>query len=303
MRILNWATLITSLVISVSGIPRPAHADQAFDVLRSYYDVDSHLPLGLEITAERQDGRHHITEFAFAAFDNEPVRARLERPDPDRFSGPRPVAILLHGITQSLDQWWRTDDGAYSFPSAHRARLVDQGFAVLAIDLRNHGARMQPHDFKAPSDYLTKGYLEAARKMISQSALDVRRTIDTVGQFDGLDPNRISVVGFSLGAWTGYIAAAIDDRVSSAVLIGMPFLAPVEGNGTHFISQFEYIEGLDGRPVHFIAGTEDTFYTRDVVENLVGAIGSAATVSWLESGHDFPRSTADLTVAHLTKGN
>lgn len=216
MCILNWTTLITSLAIAVSGTSGPAHADQAFDVLRSYYDVENHLPLDIEITADRQDGHHRITEFTFAAFDNEPVRARLERPDPDRYSGPRPVAILLHGITQSLDQWWRTDDGAYSFPSAHRALLVDQGFAVLAIDLRNHGARLQPHDFEAPSDYLTKGYLEAARKMISQSALDVRRTIDTVGQFDGLDPNQISVVGYSLGAWAGYIASSIDDRVSSA---------------------------------------------------------------------------------------
>ena len=39
------------------------------------------------------------------------------------------------------------------------------------------------------------------------------------------------------------------------------------------------------------------------VEKLVGAIGSAATVSWLESGHDFPRSTAKLSVDDLTKGS
>lgn len=302
MNFLKRLASVATLTLSLSGVVTPVMAAETFDVLRSYYDVDNHLPLELKVVDEFERNQRHVTDFTFLAFDNEKVRARLELPDASRYYGKRPVVILLHGITQSLDQWWREDQGPYSFPAAHREILVENGFAVLAIDLRNHGERRQPNDFEFPAEYLEKGYYEAARKMISQSAIDVRRAIDTISHFETLDPDRVAVVGFSLGAWTGYIASAVDTRVKTAVLIGMPFLPPAEGNATHFISQLEYSDGFARRPVHFIAGTEDHFYSRGEVDRLMQRLADDASVSWIESGHDFPRSTATMTLERLQRG-
>ena len=276
-----------------------AYAESSFDMLESYYTLDGQLPLSLEIAEELVTEKSKVVNFGFDGFDNEEITARLEMSTDPKFTGKRPVVILLHGITQSLEQWWREDQGPYSFPAAHREQLVKNGFAVLAIDLRNHGARMQPHDFQDPYAYLENGYYEAARKMISQSVMDVRRTIDAVAEFESLDINRVAVVGFSLGAWTGYLSAAMDERIDTAVTIGMPFLPAAKGQTTSFISQFEYVEGLNEKPMLLVAGTEDHFYTRETVDALQNKMSKNTDVTWLESGHDFPRSTATLTVRYL----
>ncbi len=295
-RTLKILTTATSMLLAttVGGL-----AEASFDLLRSYYSLDAQLPLSLEIGEELVSAESQVSNFSFDGFDNEKITARLEVSTDPSFSGKRPVVILLHGITQSLEQWWRTDQGPYSFPAAHREQLVENGFAVIAIDLRNHGSRMQSHDFQNPYAYLEKSYFEAARKMISQSVMDVRRTIDTVAEFEKLDTDRVAVVGFSLGAWTGYLSAAIDERIDTAIAIGMPFLPASEGQTTSFVSQFEYVAGLGEKPMLLVAGTEDHFYTREAVDALQSAMSENTDVTWLESGHDFPRSTADLTVQHL----
>ena len=120
-----------------------------------------------------------------------------------------------------------------------------------------------------------------------------------MAEFEDLDVDRVAVVGFSLGAWTGYLSAAMDDRISSAVIIGMPFLPASQGQTTSFISQFEYVDGLGYRPILLVAGTEDSFYSRETVEALQGKMSDNTDDTWLQSGHDFPRSTATLTVQHL----
>lgn len=295
MPALKQLMTISALSLALTSAPYSLQAESSFDILRSYYATDVHLPLEIEITAENGS----ITEFFFSAFDNERVRARLERPDATLFPGRRPLVVLLHGITQSLDQWWRTDEGPYSFPSAHRETLVENGFAVLAIDLRNHGDRLQGADFEDPYAYLENAYFEAARKMISQSAIDVRRAVQTVGTFHSIDADRISLAGFSLGAWTGLIATAVEPRIDRAVFIGLPFLPPAEGETTHFISQTEYAPGLAGKPIHFVAGTTDHFHTREAVDAMMAALTKDASITWVESGHDFPRDTAALTLEFL----
>lgn len=162
-RSLRPALAASILVFLASGV----QADPTFDVLRSYFATDA-LPLDVQLAGKRDMAGAVQQNLVFKAFDNELVRARFERPV-DAVNPP--VVILLHGITQSLDQWWRTDEGPYSFPSAHRAALVDAGFAVFALDARNHGARISDTDFPNPMTYLENEYFEASRKMIAQTAL------------------------------------------------------------------------------------------------------------------------------------
>lgn len=91
----------------------------------------------------------------------------------------------------------------------------------------------------------------------------------------------------------------MDERIDAAVIIGMPFLPAAKDQTTSFISQFEYIDGLEEKPMLLVAGTEDHFYTREVVDALQSKMSTNTDVTWVDSGHDFPRSTATLTVNHL----
>jgi pimeloyl-ACP methyl ester carboxylesterase len=294
-RLLN----ISLTAVSLIAVAPAAYAETKLDVLRSYYAVDPHLPLHVKISGEHETPTSRVIEYSFTGFDNEPIRAVLEIPS---LSGDAsvPVVVLLHGITQSADQWWRTDDGPYSFPASHRAALLESNVAVMAFDLRNHGARVQAHDFQNPYTYLEEGYLEAARKMIAQSAMDLTRGLDTLSEFEGVDADRVSIVGFSLGAWVGYIGAALNENVEKTLLIGMPFLDVSEGHTTSFTAQHLYAGAFNDRLVHFIGGTLDTFYDAEHIEGLVNEIGASARLTWVESGHDFPHSTATITAQFLT---
>lgn len=274
-------------------------ADSAatYEVLRSYYATEA-LPLNQAVNStETSDGiRSELV--SFEGFDNETITARLDIPV--GVSNPSAV-ILLHGITQSYDQWWRIDNGAYSFPSAHRQALVDAGFAVLGVDLRNHGRRKQTHDFADPYDYLNFGAFEAARKMISQSVLDVRRSIDYLQSRDDLDAETVSLAGFSLGAQVAYISTAVDPRVDSAVVLAMPFLHPTPGLSTAFTAHEHYLPGLQGKNMMFVGATEDSFYSIDQLTALVDQLpDETVRLEVVESTHDLPRSTSEFTVGFLT---
>lgn len=264
-------------------------AEAAFDLVRSYYTSDN-IPLEAEIVAQDTiDGAVRET-VRFRSFDREMVTAYLARPA--GIVRP-PVVIALHGITQSKNQWW-LDGGPWSFPSRHREILLKNGIAVLAIDARNHGERILENDFRNPLVYLTKGYFESTRKIVAETAIDVRRAIDYLETRQDVDAARVGLIGFSLGAHIGWIATAVDPRVDRALIMAMPFLpAPKELRPGGFTAPRNYLVGLTGRAIMIVAATHDEFYTAEQVSRLFEEVPTnLKEFRLVESGHDLPASTA-----------
>ena len=92
-----------------------------------------------------------------------------------------PHLIFVHGIGSV-----RSGDNAVELA----ARLVEQGYNMLLFDLRGHGS--------SGGDTVSGGYFERW---------------DVLGAFDylverGIDPGRIGLMGFSMGAATSILAAA-----------------------------------------------------------------------------------------------
>jgi pimeloyl-ACP methyl ester carboxylesterase len=105
--------------------------------------------------------------------------------------GSMPTLIFVHGIGGV-----RSGDKAVDLAS----RLVSQGFSVLLFDLRGHGS--------SGGDRIGGGYLERW---------------DLLGAFDflvarGTPPERIGVVGFSMGAGTSILGAAQDPGIRALVV-------------------------------------------------------------------------------------
>ncbi len=101
-----------------------------------------------------------------------------------------PTVILVHGIGAV-----RSADKLVDLAS----RLVDRGFNILMFDLRCHGT--------SGGEFISAGYFEQQ---------------DLLGAFDfllrqGIPPERIGVVGFSMGAATTVLAAAEEPAICALV--------------------------------------------------------------------------------------
>jgi len=83
---------------------------------------------------------------------------------------------------------------------AHAKLLAQHGYGSLVIDLRAHG--------ESGGERLTFGGSEY---------LDVRGAVDYLLGRPEVDPGRIGVLGLSLGANFGILAAAHDDRIAAVV--------------------------------------------------------------------------------------
>lgn len=114
-----------------------------------------------------------------------------------------PGVLLVHQFTMSRAQW---DD---VLPP-----LVDAGFVALAIDLRGHGdSDPQPGPF---NDLLTDP---------DQAPLDVAAGLQWLSEHEAVDPDRLGVVGTSIGANLSVVALH-EGRVRAAVPVS-PRLDPI----------------------------------------------------------------------------
>ncbi|WP_336644676.1 alpha/beta fold hydrolase [Microbacterium sp. USHLN186] len=112
-----------------------------------------------------------------------------------------PAVVLVHGFASSTaDTWVHTG----------WVRMLErEGFRILGIDQRGHGASQKPHD---PAGY-------AVRSL----ARDVETVLDTFL----IDEARYA--GYSLGARVGWqVAQDLGDRVTRAVLGGVPDGIPLD---------------------------------------------------------------------------
>lgn len=129
-----------------------------------------------------------------------------------------PPVLLTHGFASSTHDTWGLTGWA--------GMLEREGFRVLGIDLRGHGASQKPHD--------SAGY--TVRSMAS----DVETVLDTFLIDEPL------YVGYSLGARIGWqITQDLGDRIPRAVLGGVPEGIPLEKLDVDQVRRY----AADGTPV------------------------------------------------------
>jgi dienelactone hydrolase len=133
------------------------------------------------------------------------------------------VVILLHEQDGNRAQW-----------NPLIKPLLDEGYAVLAPDLRGHGesttiaGKEEPYQFR-----------ESDR---GNTLSDVFAAVDWLKRRDDVDANRIGVIGSRLGADLAYASTAVLPEIRAAVLITPsrhqlddPLLGPVPDYAAHDI--------------------------------------------------------------------
>ena len=127
------------------------------------------------------------------------------RPVPITDSLPVPAVIFLHGGGDSKN---------VDYIQAGTKYLVDAGYAVLRIDIANHGER-KIHDYDFD---LTDGLKYWTRDIITQTVFDLRRGVDFLQSRPEIDGNRIGFFGISLGGSIGTVFCGVAERVKVPVI-------------------------------------------------------------------------------------
>ena len=164
-------------------------------------------------------------------------------PEGKPLSSKLPVVIYLHEF-----------DYSKGFNSNHRVEsllqsLTEKGFAVFTFDMIGFGNRIE----EATRFYSRYPNWSKLGKMVT----DTRGAVDALANLDIIDPDRIIVAGYSLGATVGLYAAATDLRIAGVVSVAgfTPMRTNTADRGTEGILKYAHLHGLQPR-LGFFAGHE-----------------------------------------------
>ncbi|HRP55484.1 alpha/beta fold hydrolase [Agriterribacter sp.] len=159
----------------------------------------------------------------------------------DSVSGKLPLVIYLHEYSYATGYHRR------SIPFFRR--LIEKGFAVLALDMAGFGTRVD----EALHFYDRYPRWSLLGKMVS----DTRDVInDAYTRMPFIDTGKIYVAGYSLGGTVALFAAALDTRVKGAAVVSAFSSFRNDNKGTEGIRHYAALHGLIPR-LGFFIGHED----------------------------------------------
>lgn len=143
-----------------------------------------------------------------------------------------PTILLLHMRGKDKSSWGEMP-----------AKLVNEGFAVLAIDLRGHGETLDPQGHNIP--------LSSLKDADYQNMLfDVAAGHEFLQQQNSVDPERLGIIGASIGANLGLIYCSKDRRVRTVVA-----LSP--GLNFRSLEPLPIMDAVDKRAIYLVASNSD----------------------------------------------
>jgi dienelactone hydrolase len=160
-----------------------------------------------------------------------------------------PAVIWLHGYSHATGAMW-----AYRPELNPILALVEAGYVVLAFDQQGFGTRI-----REASRFYDR-YPRWSR--MGQMVEDVRSGVDFLGRVEMVDPERISLYGFSLGGAVALFTAALDPRIAGAVSVCgfTPLRGDRVARGTEGAERYSHLHGLIPR-IGFFAGQEERIPT------------------------------------------
>jgi dienelactone hydrolase len=162
-----------------------------------------------------------------------------------------PSVLLLHGFTSRKE---RMAD------SLGRA-LLERGVASLAIDLPMHGGRdgtVEALSMRNPMALVQKWKL---------GVREANAALEYLAAHPSLDPRRIAIAGYSLGAFLATVVAADNPLVRSVV------------------DPRRAVQLLRGRALYMVNGQNDRTVKPAQARTLYEAAGEPKELHWYNGGH------------------
>ncbi|MGO8789481.1 MAG: alpha/beta fold hydrolase [Terriglobia bacterium] len=126
------------------------------------------------------------------------------------------------------------------------ASLTRRGFAVLAFDQIGFGTRVRD------ARYFYQRYPKWS--LLGKMVADTRAAVDAAAALEAVDPSRIYLVGYALGAKVGLVTAALDEQVKGvAAVCGVdPLRLSGPAKGTEGVQHYSHLHGLLPRLGFFV---------------------------------------------------
>jgi pimeloyl-ACP methyl ester carboxylesterase len=218
------------------------------------------------------------------AGDGERIPVQVLEPEGDATNPP--VAVLLHGLTRSKEDWLA--DAPPTHGGALTEHLLKSGYRVYIMDARRHGERATPE--ARPGQLARRahaGDTAPYQAMIVDTVRDAQALLAKV--LAGSKPPRVLVAGYSMGAQVGLLLASREPRVTHLVTMVPPHVDPLLGDAAP-------VNRMDG--IHpswlLLTAAHDTFSTAENNQALFDAAPSKHKVRKVfDSGHALPREYVD----------
>ena len=194
--------------------------------------------------------------------------------------GPFPAVIYLHG-----------SGGSRLDLVAPAAWLAARRVVALTID--------SPFS-RSPRPRVPRGVagLRKERDLAVQTVVDLRRAVDLLQSLPQVDGDRIGFVGFSAGAKSGAILAAVERRIRAFVLMSggaapaAAFVrsapAPLRPTVARILAQTDplrFVGRAAPAEIFFQNGLSDTVVPRSALRALSAAGSRPKRVRWYRAGH------------------
>jgi pimeloyl-ACP methyl ester carboxylesterase len=173
---------------------------------------DRNVPVRGQVLTERRTEHYLLQELLLELNGFEPVPAWFATPTSG--TGPFPAVLYhhahagdyAHGKTELIEGRRELRQPPYA------EELTRQGYAVLAIDHWNFGAR-----HKRTESSLFKEMLWCGQVLWGMMIFDAVRALDCLASHPAVDPTRIATMGMSMGSTLSWWVAALDERVKVCI--------------------------------------------------------------------------------------
>jgi cephalosporin-C deacetylase-like acetyl esterase len=252
--------------------------------VQKFYNYDHELPLKDSVQLLSNDDGLKLYSVSYTSVHDKRVTGLLSIPNDKK--GPMPVIILLHGLG---------DRKTVDYIEAGHQYFHQSGFAVLRIDIDNHGDRKKyDYDFD-----LTDGYRYWTRDIITQTVFDLRRSIDFLETREEIDAEKIGFFGISLGGIIGTIFSGVDVRVKVPVIalaggnlslmFGMDAFTEETKDFFSIIDPINFVQEIAPRPLLMINAENDEVIDPLTSKLLFRKAEKPKEIIWYPSKHrDLP---------------
>lgn len=160
--------------------------------------------LNIQILHSQQEDKYTRHNIVFTVADDEQLPAYLYIPHQEGEPEKLPAMLVLHG-TGDLGK--QLVDGKSRLPNRALAKeLAERGYVVIAPDYPSMGD-LKDYDFE--KDRYQSGTMKAI--------FNHMRSVDLLQEREDVDPERIGVIGHSLGGHNAIFVAAFDPRIKVTV--------------------------------------------------------------------------------------
>lgn len=239
-----------------------------------------------------EDGR---ARFQFSALDGDLVHGYIEWPKQQRPDAGFPVLLGLSAMGQSAQRWWQAEyKGRPTITQTHRIRdmAINAGYVLVTIENRFTDSRKNPersidgimtdlHIFGDKTDY---------EKMVHGTVMDARLLLDKLALQPELNLQRVTVLGYSMGAQMGFLLSAVDPRIHRLVAVVPPWLS----DKTARVAPKNAAPLIKDIPVLLITADDDEYASIEQNARLFAAIASPQKQHIrFDAGHLLPATYVD----------